>query len=77
MELIISAMPSEEKPGVIFGFSSAEFSQCVYMNVDEDPIQCLKVAEEMADAFVKACGEAVKNYRKAQKNAKSLPTFGG
>jgi hypothetical protein len=63
MELVISAMDSENAPTVLFGFHSPEFSQCVYMTVDEDPIACLKMAEEMADSFVKACGEAVQKHR--------------
>jgi Ethanolamine utilization protein EutJ (predicted chaperonin) len=66
MELVISAMESSDKPTVLFGFHSPEFSQCVYMTVDEDPIACLKMAEQLADGLVKACGEAVQKYRKAQ-----------
>lgn len=66
MELVISAMESEESPTILFGFHDDTFSQCIYMRVDEDPIAVLKYANDLSDGFVKACGEAVRKYREAK-----------
>lgn len=71
MELVIAHVPDTATPTVVFGFTSETFSQCVYMTVDEDPIECLTYAEKLSDGFVKACGQAVQSARKVRENADS------
>lgn len=75
MELTISAMPNTDKPTVLFGFHNEDFSQCVYLVVDPDPIACLKMASDIGDSFIEACGIAVKAH-KDKVAAEALDTTG-
>lgn len=65
VELTIMPSPNTNNPVVIFGFSSGEFSQCVYLNVDTDPLACVEMANNIAEQFVNACAAAVKAYNNA------------
>lgn len=58
--------PHTDEPVIVFGFTSEEFSQCVYMKVPEDPQQCLAYADELYRNFIEACATAVKTHKSAK-----------
>lgn len=62
MDLTIAPHPNPhtDKPIIVFGFTSEEFSQCVYLEVPEDPQECVKYADELYRNFIEACAMAVK-----------------
>lgn len=68
MDLTIAAFPNapEDKAIVVFGFSSDEFSQAVYMQVPDDVQQCIAYADELYKNFIQACADAVKAKKNAQ-----------
>lgn len=72
MEIVIQHYPDADKPTIVFGFTSPEFSQCVYLRVDSDPLECVKMANQIHEQFLAACGAAVTavNERKAARKAK-------
>lgn len=70
MELIIDVFPNPDAPMIVFGFHSAEFSQCVYMRVDEDPLKCVEVANGIYEQFVAACGKAVREYAHSENSSR-------
>jgi hypothetical protein len=63
IEITIDHMSGTPTPTIVFGFSTKEFSQCVYLQVDSDPLKCVEMANQMHDAFVAACGRAVSEHK--------------
>lgn len=63
VQITISAHPSADSPHIIFGFSSPEFSQCVYLPVPSDPTKAVQVADMLYKGYLDAAGEAVKNSK--------------
>lgn len=64
-QMTIAPYPGAPVPTIVFGFTSGDFSQCVYLQVDEDPLKCVEMANDIAEAFVAACGAAVKAHKEA------------
>lgn len=58
--------PNDVVPQVIIGFSSAGFSQAVYLNAPMDPADAVRTADALYQAFLKAAGAAVKEWNDAQ-----------
>lgn len=73
MELVIDVYPGQKKPTIVFGFHDGTFSQCVYLQVDSDPLEVVKMANGIHEQFVNAAAAAVKafNEEKAARKAKS------
>jgi len=50
-------------PQVIFGFTHKSFSQAVFLDAPIEPAEAMRIADTMYEAFLKACGAAVKDWR--------------
>lgn len=71
MELSITHATDAEFPTVVFGFFSPEFSQCVYLRVDGDPVKVVQMANQIHEGFVNAAAAAVKLHR--ERDADTIP----
>lgn len=65
IEVVISPVANAPRPTILMGFTDSTFSQAVYLSVDEDPLQCVEMANQIAQKFIDACGEAVKGWKAA------------
>lgn len=63
MELSITHATDAEHPTVVFGFFSPEFSQCVYLRVDGDPVKVIQMANQIHEGFVNAAAAAIKSHK--------------
>jgi len=63
MELSITHAVDAEVPTVVFGFFSPEFSQCVYLRVDGDPVEVVSMANQIHEGFVNAAAAAIKQHK--------------
>jgi hypothetical protein len=66
MEIVIEPHPNTDKPTIIFGFTDEDFSQCVYIRVDTDPLKVLEMGNAIIDKFVAASAAAVKAHKEAK-----------
>lgn len=69
IQLHIMAKPIEAHdvvPQVIIGFTSAGFSQAVYLNAPMDPADAVRTADALYKGFLEAAGAAVKEWNDAQ-----------
>lgn len=67
MEMVITPYPNADKPTIVFGFHDGRFSQCVYLTVDEDPLEVIKMANGIHEEFVNAAAAAVKAHKESCK----------
>jgi hypothetical protein len=72
MEMVVSVVDGTPVPTILFGFHDQNFSQAVYIQVDEDPLKCVEMANHIHEQFIAACGESVKRHNAA----KNLPEPG-
>lgn len=63
VQVTIDHVPDAPVPTILMGFASNEFSQCVYLAVDSDPLKCVEMANQLAQQFIDACGRAVKGHK--------------
>lgn len=63
IELTVDHVPGAPRPTIVVGFSSDQFSQAVYLSVDENPLNCVEMANNLAQSFIDACGRAVKEFK--------------
>ena len=74
IEIVIDPVPNTPTPTILIGFHNGEFSQAVYLQVDTDPLKCVEMANNLAEAFVNACGAAVKAHKeKVPETLRSVP----
>lgn len=69
IQLHIMAKPIEAHdvaPQIIIGFTSAGFSQAVYLNAPLDPADAVRTADAMYKGVLEAAGAAVKEWNNAQ-----------
>lgn len=69
IQVVVDHVENAPRPTILMGFSSDTFSQAVFLSVDEDPLKCVEMANDLAKQFVDACGRAVTSW----KNSNAIP----
>lgn len=68
MEMVIQHHPGGDRPTIVIGFHSPEFSQCVYLSVSKNPLECEQMASAFYEQFLAACGAAVREFKDRKKS---------
>ena len=53
----------DKGPQVIFGFTNPAFSQAVYLDAAIEPAEAVRQADQIHEAYLRACGAAVKAWK--------------
>lgn len=75
--LTVAPLPGADKPTIVIGFSSDEFSQAVYFQVSDDVQETVKFADMFYKAILEAAATAYKEYKHAESTGKASEEASG